>query len=217
VQGTTEFHHQIADALLPQADPVFDDAAALDAAVDMLDASPTVVQGLVGKFLLQRQFLAAWCLGRHEDLDLGQRTRQGAQILQEPTPRGQGIRRRVSNRLVMEAAAAGLAEEEDDEQRIHEQDIFDGVVLFLATLTVRLFSRVLGADDASFRPAMGTRGEAGAAAGTATTGAGVSSSGTTTVAASASETPKRCARAVRERAGASPRGRSAASSAGRRT
>jgi len=43
VQGTTEFHHQIADALLPEADPVFDDAAALDATVDMLDPQPTVV------------------------------------------------------------------------------------------------------------------------------------------------------------------------------
>jgi hypothetical protein len=37
VQGTAEFHHQITDALLPQADPVFHNAAALDAAVDMLD------------------------------------------------------------------------------------------------------------------------------------------------------------------------------------
>ena len=37
VQGTAEFHHEITDALLPQADPVFDDATALDAAVDMLD------------------------------------------------------------------------------------------------------------------------------------------------------------------------------------
>jgi hypothetical protein len=37
VQGTTEFHHEIADALLPQTDPVFHNAAALDAAVDMLD------------------------------------------------------------------------------------------------------------------------------------------------------------------------------------
>ena len=41
--------------------------------------------------------------------------------------------------------------------------------------------------------------------------------GVTTVAASASETPQRCASAVRERAGASPRVRSAASRAGRST
>src|SRR5713226_3390701 len=117
----------------------------------------------------------------------------------------------------MNAASKSVTEKEDREQGIDQQDIFHRVVLFLAALTFRLFSRVLGADDAPFGPVMGKRGEAGAAAGTATTGAGSSSSGTTTVAASASETPRRCARAVRERAGASPRVRSAASSTGRRT
>src|SRR5262249_14389824 len=40
VQGTAELHHQVTNTLLPQADPVFDDAAALDAAVDMLDPEP---------------------------------------------------------------------------------------------------------------------------------------------------------------------------------
>src|SRR5216683_2469544 len=117
----------------------------------------------------------------------------------------------------MGAAAVGVAQKEDDEQRIHEQDIFDRVVLFLSAITVGLFNRVLGADDASFRPVMGTRGEAGAAAGAATTGAGASSSGTTTVAASAAVTPSRWARAVSERVGASPSVRSAASSAGKST
>ena len=59
MQGTTDFHHQIADALLPQADPVFDDATALDTPVDMLNAQSAIVQGLVGELLLPRQFLAA--------------------------------------------------------------------------------------------------------------------------------------------------------------
>ena len=45
VQGTTELHHQIADALLPQADPVFHNATPLDAAVDMLDPQPPLVPG----------------------------------------------------------------------------------------------------------------------------------------------------------------------------
>jgi hypothetical protein len=117
----------------------------------------------------------------------------------------------------MGTAAVGVAQKEDDEQGIDEQDIFDRAVFFLAAITLFLFSRVLGADDASFRPVMGKRGEAGAAAGMGATGAGSSSSGTTTVTASASETPRRWARAVRERAGASPRVRSAASSAGKRT
>src|SRR6266581_7680354 len=100
---------------------------------------------------------------------------------------------------------------------MHKQDIFDGVVLFLAAITVGLFNRVLGADDASFRPVMGTRGEAGVTAGSAAMGASSSASGVTTMAASASVTPSRWARAVRERAGASPRVRSAASSTGKRT
>src|SRR5712691_2117721 len=149
------------------------------------------MQGLVGKLLFHRQFLAARFLHGHEDLDLGQRKGQEAQVLQQPTPGGQGIRRRVGNGLIMDATAVGVAQKEDEEQRIDEQDIFDRVVLFLPAITVRLFNRVLGADDASFGPVMGTRGEAGAAAGPATTGAGASSSGTTTVAASASETQRR--------------------------
>src|SRR5262244_1535502 len=117
----------------------------------------------------------------------------------------------------MDAAAVGVAQEEEEEQGIDEQDIFHCVVFFLAAITLFLFSRVLGADDPPFRPVMGKRGAVGTAAGPATTGAGSSSSGTTTVAASASETPKRWARAVSERAGASPRVRRAARSTGRRT
>ena len=117
----------------------------------------------------------------------------------------------------MDTAAISVTEKEDDQQGIDQQDIFDCMVFFLAAITLFLFNRVLGADDAPFGPVMGKRGEAGAAAGAPTTGAGSSSSAPTTVAASASATPSRCARVVRERAGASPRVRRAASSTGRST
>src|SRR6266700_1095410 len=113
----------------------------------------------------------------------------------------------------MGAAAVGVAQKEDDEQGIDQQDIFDRVVFFLAAITFRLCRRVLGADDAPLGAVMGKRGDAGAVV----RGTGSSSRGATTVAASASETPSRCARAVRERAGASPRVRNAASSTGKRT
>jgi hypothetical protein len=59
MQGTADLHHHIADALLPEADPIFHHATALHAPVDMLDAEPTLVQGLVGEVLLPRQLLAA--------------------------------------------------------------------------------------------------------------------------------------------------------------
>src|SRR6266571_4656731 len=105
----------------------------------------------------------------------------------------------------MEAASSRLTEEEDNEQGIDQEDILYGVVFFLAALTRGLFKRVLGADDAPLGAVMGKRGDAGAAAGTATPGVDSSSTnGVTIVAIAASETPKRCARAVRERAGASP-------------
>jgi hypothetical protein len=55
VQGTTDFHHEITDPLLLQADAVFDDATALDTTVDMLDPQPTLVQRLVRHVLLQRE------------------------------------------------------------------------------------------------------------------------------------------------------------------
>src|SRR6266705_1104081 len=87
MQRTAQFHHNIPDPLLPQTDPVFDDATPLDTTIDMLDPQPTLVQRLVGSVLLSRQLLAAGFLGRHEDLHLGERKRQEAQILQEPAPR----------------------------------------------------------------------------------------------------------------------------------
>jgi hypothetical protein len=57
----------------------------------------------------------------------------------------------------MDTAAVGVAQKEDDEERIDEQDIFDGMVSFLAALTRFLFSSILGADDALLRPVMSKR------------------------------------------------------------
>jgi hypothetical protein len=84
MQGTVDVHHQIADTLLPQANPVFDHAIALHTAVDMLDPETAVVQGLVGHVLRQRQLLAVWLLGWHEDLHLEEREGEEAEILSQP-------------------------------------------------------------------------------------------------------------------------------------
>jgi hypothetical protein len=70
VQGATELHHQVTDTLLPQAHPVFHHATPLDAAIDVLDAQPPLVEFLVGQLLLQAQLLTAWLLRRHQDLNL---------------------------------------------------------------------------------------------------------------------------------------------------
>ena len=81
VQGAAEFHHQIADPLLPQAQPVFDDPAALDTAVDVLEAATAIMEGLVGPLLLQGEFLTAGFLRGHEDLHRRERERQEPEIL----------------------------------------------------------------------------------------------------------------------------------------
>ena len=75
VQRTAEFHHQITDALLPQAYAVFHDATTLDTAVDVLDPSSAFVQGLVRQLLLQRKLLTMWFLRWHHDLHVGERKR----------------------------------------------------------------------------------------------------------------------------------------------
>jgi len=121
----------------------------------MLDPQPPLVERLVRPLLLPRQLLAAGFLGRHEDYHPREREGQEPQILQEPAPRRQGIWRRVRNGLIMGAAAIGVAQEEDEKQGIDEQDIFDGVVLFLAAITRRLFSCVLGTDDPPLGAVMG--------------------------------------------------------------
>jgi len=54
----------------------------------MLDPQSTLVQGLVRRLLLHRALLATGLLPRHEDLHVGQRARQEAQILQQPAPGG---------------------------------------------------------------------------------------------------------------------------------
>src|SRR5262249_50093470 len=103
----------------------------------------------------------------------------------------------------MHAAAVGVAQKEDEKQGVDQEHIFYRMVSFLAAITLFLFNRVWGADDASFGPIMGKRGDAGAAPAAALRGTGSSSSGATTVATSASETPSRGASAASERVGAS--------------
>jgi hypothetical protein len=216
VQGTTALQHQITDALHPQAHPVWHAATARDAPVARLAPEPPLGPGRVRQVLLQRPLRAPRFLRRPEARDLGERAREAAQLLPQRTASREGIRGRVGSPLVLPAAALGIAEAEAEAHSLDAQAMLDGVVFVLAALTCGLCRRGLGAAEAPLGAVMGTRGAAGAAVGTATTGAGSSSSGGTTGAASASDTPRRWARAASERAGAAPRGRRAAHHTGQR-
>jgi hypothetical protein len=214
MQRTADFHDQVVDARLSKAAGVVDNAAALDAAVDMLDAHAATRDAPVGGFLAAREGPASRLPGRHDDLDLIEGERQEAQILEQPTARGQGVRGRISNPLIVGTAHVGLTQKKDRERGVDQQHVFYRVALFLAAITARLLSRILGALDAPFGAIVAKRGEAGAGAGA---GAGRVAVGSTMAAASASATPRRWANAVKDRVGASPNARSVARSTTKRT
>jgi hypothetical protein len=87
------------------------------------------------------------------------------------------------------------------------------MALFLAAITARLLSRILGALEAPFGAVVAERGEAGVdTAAVGGSDGGDPSVGSTMAAASASATPRRWANAVKDRVGASPSVRSVARS-----
>jgi len=157
-----------------------DDAAALDAAVHMLDADTPAGNAPIGGFLRACEGAPPRLLRRHDHFDLRERKRQKAEILEQPAPRGQGIRGPIGNPLIVGASSIGFTEKENRECRVDQQHVFDRVVLFLAAITARLLNRILGALDAPFGPVMPKRGEACAG----------SSVGATMAAASASAIPQ---------------------------
>jgi hypothetical protein len=100
-------------------------------------------------------------------------------------------------------ARIGPTQEENREPGIDQEQVFERVALFLAAITARLLSWILGALDAPFGPIVAERGEAGPAAGAVDRATRDDSSvGPTMAAASASATPRRWANAVNDRVGA---------------
>jgi len=72
--------------------------------------------------LLQGELLAREFLHRHEDLYLGQRERQEAEILQLPTPSREWVGGGLSDAQIMDTAAVGVAQKEDREEGVDQDD-----------------------------------------------------------------------------------------------
>src|SRR5262249_40163586 len=99
MQRTADFHDAIANAGLPEAVSVMDNATAFDAAVDMFDAHAAAGNAPIRRFLRARQGPAPRLAGRHDHLDRVGRERQEAQILEQAAARGQRIRVASAMRL----------------------------------------------------------------------------------------------------------------------
>ena len=117
-----------------------------------IDTHATAGDPTIRGFLRAREGPATRLAGRHDDLDVVERKRQEAQILQQAAPGGQGIGRGICDPLVVSAPPVGVAQKEDSEGGIDQQHIFHRMAFFLATITVRLLNRVLGVRDAPFHP-----------------------------------------------------------------
>jgi hypothetical protein len=88
---TAHFYDASAHPRLPEAAGVVDDAAALDAAVDVLNADAAASDAPIRSLLGARQGPAPRLSGRHDHLDLREGRRQKAEILEQPAPRGRGV------------------------------------------------------------------------------------------------------------------------------
>jgi hypothetical protein len=52
MQGTSDFHEEIAHPFAQETTDVFEDAAAFDTTIDVFDGHPTARQSLIGRLLL---------------------------------------------------------------------------------------------------------------------------------------------------------------------
>ena len=131
MQRTADFHHQIMHTRFSQTARVLANAAALDAAVDVLDTNPATRNPPIGRFLRPRELPTPGLLHGHDDLDLVERERQEAEILEPSAACGQGRGRRVCHPLVVGAAPVRVAQEQDREHRIDEQHVLHRVAFFV--------------------------------------------------------------------------------------
>src|SRR5262249_40406001 len=133
--------------------------AALDAAGDVLDAHATAGDAPMRRFLPTREVPPPRLPGRHDDLHVVERERQEAQILEPSAARGQGIRGRLGHPLLMGAPRRGGPEKEDRQGRLDPPHVFARMACFLAAITARLLSRLLGTPDAPCGAIMANRPE----------------------------------------------------------
>ena len=139
-------------------DGLFEHTAAFDTAIDLCDAHSPPRDLPVGCLLLRRQGVPAWLFCGLEHLHALQREPLKAQVLEQLTPCRQRVRRPIGQTLVVDAARCGLTEEHDTQRGIDQQEVFQHMPFFLATITRLLFSRVCGARDGSLGAVMTKRG-----------------------------------------------------------
>jgi hypothetical protein len=106
MQPPADFHGQIADPGFSEATGIVPATAAVDAAVDRFEADEAPGNAPMRGVLGPRQHPAPRLVRRHDRLDLVERERQEAAILEQPTARWQGGRGGLGHPFVMAAPSS---------------------------------------------------------------------------------------------------------------
>lgn len=150
MQGTTGFHHSIAEVVFASTHFIHDDPTAFDASDRMFDADPQAGDSAITGFLFGRQFFAARLLERLQDGHIRQGEPLEASILTKLTFGRQAQATFIRDFLIVFLAFAGGAKPQDLSASINEQVVLDAVLFLLATVQVRLQNRVFGARNRPF-------------------------------------------------------------------
>ncbi len=158
MQATGDFHHYVADRVLPVAHFLLDNATALHTAHRMLNPhllarNPTII------FLLLRcQFATAWFLCRLLHTDVRYCKSLKSHILIQDTPSRQRVRFIIDNRFLMPFPSMCATQKPHHTVCINQQDVFDRMTSFLSTVIFGLFIRIYWPLDGTFGAIMIKKG-----------------------------------------------------------
>lgn len=110
MQGTTDFHDYIGPPFFQESDRLFEYATAFHTAHHLVDPSSSPRHLPIGLVLLGRQRFPSGFFGRLDALHPVQGECLKAQVLQQGSSRGKGIRRFVSKVLVGHSARLGITQ-----------------------------------------------------------------------------------------------------------
>ena len=159
MQATTCFHHDIANAILQEANFVFHHPVAFYPSNGVFNTDADGGNAAIGRFLRRGEFtptgfflgLTRRHTGQEESLESG--------ILIETTTGWQRIACQICDALIMRPAFIGGTQKAHVTGFMDHEEVFDRVACLLATVILLLIFRVFRTLDGSFGPLMKKRGE----------------------------------------------------------
>ena len=158
MQPTGNFHHHVADTILPVADFVLHDSAPLHPTNGMLDPHFLARNAAVFFFLFQCEFTTAWFLRRLPNRYAHDSKSLKPHILIEHAVGWQHILFVVYNRFLMPFSRARPAHILHRTSFINQQNILDSMIPLLPTIILPLFIGIYWSLDGTFRSIMVKRG-----------------------------------------------------------